>query len=290
MSNFTTIKARAKVNIALDILDKREDGYHELQTIMQSLELSDLVTISLNDTDKITIVTNSSKIPTDSSNLAYKAAEYLKETYKIPYGIEIKIEKNIPVCAGLAGGSSDCAATLKGIRNLCKLLLTDDDLCKIGEKFGADVPFCIKGGTYLAEGIGEKLTELTPFPTMFVLLAKPNIDVSTAWVYKNYNEDNVKEFPDIEKMRKDISQNNIKDICDGMCNVLESVTIKEYPIINTIKTAMLEFGALGALMSGSGPTVFGLYIYKNDCIHTLKYLHEKLGIDECYITSISNNI
>lgn len=289
MCKFTTVKARAKINIALDVLGKREDGYHELQTIMQTLDLCDTITITKKESNEISIITNSTKIPTDNKNLAYKAAEYLKKNYSIPQGIEIKIDKNIPVAAGLAGGSADCAATLMGIRNLFKLPISNEKMNEIAVSMGADVPYCLNGGTYLAEGIGEKLTKLSPFPTMFVLLAKPNISVKTSWVYKNFDLSKVTRFPDIKKMISDISSNNIKEISDSLCNVLETVTIPEYPIINDIKKTMLEFGALGTLMSGSGPTVFGLYIYKKDCINSLKYINEKYGITESYVTSISNN-
>jgi len=289
VSEFTTIKARAKINVSLDILGKRDDGYHEIKTIMQTVDLFDTITVSAADGDFITIDTNSNKIPADSSNLAYKAAEYLKKNYNISKGIKIKIDKNIPVAAGLGGGSADCAAALIAVRNLYKLSITDEELAQIGKSMGADIPYCIYGGTYLAEGIGEKLTKLPPFPNMYVLIAKPDIDVSTKWVYRNFELSKVKRLPDIDKMTDYISENNIKGICDNLCNVLESVTAEKYPVIKDIKNTMIEFGALGALMSGSGPTVFGLYIYKQDCINTLKYLHEKLGLSECFITSISNN-
>ncbi len=289
MGKFTSIKAKAKINIALDIVGKRDDGYHEIKTIMQTVDLCDNVKITVNkESDGINITTDSDKIPTDEKNLAYKAASYLKENYGIKDGIDIYIQKNIPVAAGLAGGSTDCAAVLKGVRNLFELPLSDSELKEIAVKFGADVPYCIDGGTCLAEGIGEKLTKLPDFPVMYVVLAKPDIDVSSAEVYKEFDMANVSERPDMAKFRKDIEKNNLKEVCDSLCNVLESVTIKKYPIIEEIKGAMLEFGALGSLMSGSGPTVFGLYIYKQDGINTLKYLRSKFGISECYLVNIAN--
>ncbi len=286
---YEVIKARAKINIILDILGKREDGYHELKTIMQTVGLSDTITVNKTDDGLITIGTNSKKIPCDNSNLAYKAALYLKKNYNITGGIAIKIDKNIPVAAGLAGGSADCAATLVAVRNLYNLSLTDRELAEIGKSMGADVPYCIYGGTYLAEGIGERLTALPPFPVMSVLIAKPDVDVSTAWVYENFDLSKVKEFPDTEKMKRCIAENNTEGICAGLCNVLESVTAEKYPVINEIKRIMLEFGASGALMSGSGPTVFGLYIHKSDCAKALECLREKLNISNCFITSVSNN-
>ncbi len=289
MSESVKIKARAKINVILDILGRRDDGYHEIKTIMQTLDLSDTITVSKNETDIITISTNSGKIPADSSNLAYKAAECLKESYNINGGIAIKIDKNIPVAAGLAGGSSDCAATLIAVRDLYNLPAVNSELAEIGKSIGADVPYCIYGGTYLAEGIGEKLTKLPPFPMINVLIAKPDINVSTAWVYKNFDLSKVRKVPNVDKMREYIEENNIQEICHNLCNVLESVTAEKYPIIDDIKKAMIEFGALGTLMSGSGPTVFGLYMEKKECEKAFNYLREKLGIADCFITKVSNN-
>lgn len=289
MSESVKVKARAKINVILDILGKRDDGYHEIKTIMQTLDLFDTITVSKNDGGIITISTNSGKIPADSSNLSYKAAECLKENYNINGGIAVKIDKKIPVAAGLAGGSSDCAATLIAVRDLYNLPASDSELAEIGKSMGADVPYCIYGGTYLAEGIGEKLTKLPPFPMINVLIAKPDIDVSTAWVYKNFDLSNVRKSPDTDKMREYIKENNIQGICRGLCNVLESVTAEKYSIIDDIKKAMIKFGALGAIMSGSGPTVFGLYMEKKECEIAFNYLREKLGISDCFITKISNN-
>ena len=289
MKKSLKVKARAKINIILDILGKRDDGYHEIKTITQTLDLSDTITVSKNESGIITISTNSGKIPSDSSNLAYRAAECLKKKYNINGGIAIEIDKNIPVAAGLAGGSADCASTLIAVRNLYNLPITDSELAEIGKYIGADVPYCIYGGTYLAEGIGEKLTKLSPFPMINVLIAKPSIDVSTAWVYKNFNLSKVREFPDADKMIKYIEENDIQGICGNLRNVLESVTAEKYPIIDDIKKAMIKFGALGALMSGSGPTVFGLYTEKKECESAFNYLREELGILECFITSISYN-
>ena len=286
--NEITMKARAKINIALDIIGKRTDGYHEIRTIMQTVDLHDKITLKQTDNDKITLITNSNKIPSDSSNLAYKAAEYIKKNYSFKNGLEIKIEKNIPVAAGLAGGSTDCAAVLLGVRKLFNISLSDKKILEIASSMGADVAYCLTGGTCLAEGIGEKISKIHPFSKMFVVIAKPDIDVSTEWVYKNFDLSVVEKSPDIEKMKIDIEKNNINGICGNLCNVLETVTIREYPIIDDIKRTMLEFGASGALMSGSGPSVFGLYTQKEDCVNTVSCINERFKNVECHITFISN--
>jgi 4-diphosphocytidyl-2-C-methyl-D-erythritol kinase len=212
----------------------------------------------------------------------------LAERYSIKSGIYIELNKTIPVAAGLAGGSTDAAATLVGIRSLFNLKISDAELMAIGKELGADVPYCIKRGTALAEGIGEKLTELPPFPDCYVLLAKPPINVSTAAVFKAFDESVVSNRPDNKKVIECIKQNDLKAVCDQMCNVLETVTIKDYPVIAEIKQAMLENKAVGSMMSGSGPTVFGFFTNYDDGIEALRYIRQKFHLKEIYLTTVFN--
>jgi len=289
LADFQSIKARAKINIVLDVVGKRKDGYHDIRTIMQTVDLFDIITVRKQAENKISIVTNSSKIPVGSRNLAYKAAKFLRDNYSINSGIKIKIDKKIPVAAGLAGGSADCAASLLGIIRLFDIDISEMDIASAAASLGADVPFCINGGTYLAEGIGEKLTKISSFPQMFVLIAKPNISVSTAWVYNNFKASSVERFPDIEKTIEHIRQKDINAISNDLCNVLESVTIKKYPVINDIKKAMIRFGALGALMSGSGPSVFGLFQAQDRCLNAMKSIRGLFDDIECFAVSTAAN-
>jgi 4-diphosphocytidyl-2-C-methyl-D-erythritol kinase len=270
------VKAYAKINLSLDVLNRRDDGYHDIKTIMQQVDLFD--TIIIRDSEKdIIIECDNLDVPLDSSNLAYKAWQVLKEKYDINRGTHIKIEKRIPVAAGLAGGSSDAAAVLKGLNQLWNLKLSDKELMDMGYKIGADVPFCIMGGTALAEGIGEKLTKLEGFSDKLVLLAKPDISVSTAYVYKNLNLKEITTHPDTDAIIKYIKDNKLELVAENMVNVLESVTIKEYPIIKRIKEEMLKFGAVGSLMSGSGPTVFGLFKNVEDIENCRRELNKWLN-------------
>ncbi len=269
------IDAHAKINLSLDVLKRREDGYHELKMIMQQIELKDIITLEDGHTD-VVIESNNSEIPLDSSNLAYKAYSLLKEMYDIQKGVYINIQKNIPVAAGLAGGSSDAAAVLKGLNKLWQLNLTQKDLMDIGVKIGADIPYCIMGGTALSEGIGEKLTELKSFSNKLILLANPNIPVSTAHVFKSLKLDNVLVHPDTDSLLKSIRENDTKSLAKNMVNVLETVTIQEHPIIDDIKRHMTEHGALGSLMSGSGPTVFGIFENEEDILRCKDSLNNRI--------------
>lgn len=282
------LNARAKINITLDVLRKRDDGYHDLSMIMQTVNLCDNLIIKTNESKTINMTSNYSWLPCDERNLVYKAAALMKEKYDIKDGITIHLEKNIPVAAGMAGGSSDCAATLVGIRNLFKIKADDRELMALGKNLGADVPYCILRGTALAEGIGEKLTQLPPFPNSILLIAKPPVNVSTATVFGNFDLNKVDKHPDNQKMIELIKNKDLKGICNNMCNVLETVTIKNYPIIDTIKKSMLECGAIGSLMSGSGPTVFGFYENYNAALKSLKYIRTKHHIREIYITTVFN--
>lgn len=286
--NYINVYGNAKINLALDVLGKRPDGYHDLSTIMQSLTLKDHIYIRKIFAPTIKIVSNLKWLPTDERNLVYKACKALFDIYKPDRGVYIELTKVIPICAGLGGGSADCAATLHGIRKLFKLPVSDDRLLEIGKSLGADVPFCLKKGTMLAEGIGEKLVRLPDHPFIYVLLAKPNISVSTTKVFSALNMDHIEKRPDTAKIIGAIENNNIDFIAANLCNVLETVTIKQYPIISTIKEIMMKNGAKGALMSGSGPTVFGYFSRREEAYMTLRKLKTDLMLREVYITSTYN--
>ncbi|GER67649.1 4-diphosphocytidyl-2-C-methyl-D-erythritol kinase [Weizmannia acidilactici] len=254
------VKAPAKINLSLDVLGKREDGYHEVEMIMTTIDLSDHLELSELRENEIKIVSQNRFVPDDQRNLAYQAARLLKERYGIRQGVEIAIDKVIPVAAGLAGGSSDAAATLRGLNKLWNLGLSLDELAELGAEIGSDVSFCVYGGTALAKGRGEKITKLPAPPNCWVILAKPPIGVSTAEIYKQLD---LNQFvhPDINGMIEAIRGQDFQKICRLAGNVLESVTLKAYPQVAHIKTQMKRFGADLALMSGSGPTVFGLVQY-----------------------------
>ena len=252
------IDAYAKVNLSLDVLYRREDGYHEINTIMQQINLKDTLVIS-DLKEGIVIECSHPEVPLDSSNLVYKAWMGLKEKFSIHKGAHIVINKNIPVAAGLAGGSTDAAATLKGLNELWGLNLTEEELMDIGVTIGADVPFCIMGGTALAQGIGEKLTRLSSFSRKLVLVANPGIPVSSAHVYKNLRLERLSERPDTDRLIRSIEEDDLSFLAQNMVNVLEQVTLEEYSIIKDIKEQMKRLGALGSLMSGSGSTVFGIF-------------------------------
>lgn len=257
--NTITKKAYGKINLALDTIGKRQDGYHLVRMIMQTVNLYDTVTITKKDTPGITLTTNRGDLPTDENNLIYKAAKLLIEEFHIAEGVSIHLEKRIPVAAGMAGGSTDCAATLEGMNTLFSLGLSDEELMKRGVTLGADVPYCIMGGTALSEGIGEVLTPLTDVVPCKVLLIKPDIDISTKWVYTTLRWDELTNHPDIDGMISALEHHSLMDIATKLENVLESVTIPANPVIEDIKNNMKSLGALNALMSGSGPTVFGLF-------------------------------
>lgn len=250
-------KAPAKINLALDVLFKRPDGYHEVEMIMTTVDLADRIELKEITGNHIQILSHNRFVPDDHRNLAYQAAFILKERFGIKKGVSITIEKNIPVAAGLAGGSSDAAATLRGLNRLWKLGLSMDELAEIGAEIGSDVSFCVYGGTALARGRGEKITHLPAPPKCWVILAKPTIGVSTADIYKRLQTSKM-EHPDVPGMISAIMENNYHDVCEGLGNVLEQVTLQLYPEVANIKDQMKTFGADSVLMSGSGPTVFGL--------------------------------
>ncbi|WP_425059657.1 4-diphosphocytidyl-2-C-methyl-D-erythritol kinase [Sporomusa carbonis] len=252
-----TLNAYAKINLALDVLYKRPDGYHEVAMIMQAISLSDTVTLTRQPED-IELSVNIRGLAADASNLAYRAAALLRDYAKTAQGVHIKLDKRIPLAAGLAGGSADAAAVLKGLNLLWELNLDMEELSKLAAKLGSDVPFCLYGGTMLATGRGEKVAPLSPLPSCYVILAKPAVEVPTAWVYGQFKADKALARPDIAVIRQYLELGDLAGVAKRMVNVLESVTIPAYPEIARIKEFMLEYGAMAALMSGSGPTVFGL--------------------------------
>ncbi|WNS80815.1 4-(cytidine 5'-diphospho)-2-C-methyl-D-erythritol kinase [Domibacillus sp. DTU_2020_1001157_1_SI_ALB_TIR_016] len=251
------IKAPAKINLTLDVLHKRPDGYHEVEMIMTTVDLADRLELESLNKNEIRIISHNRFVPDDSRNLAYQAARLLKDRYGIKKGVSIQIDKIIPVAAGLAGGSSDAAAALKGLNQLWGLGLSLDELAEIGAEIGSDVSFCVYGGTALATGRGEKIEHLPAPPNCWVVLAKPTIGVSTGEVYKNLKLDRMKR-PDTRAMIDAIKESNYEKMCRNMGNVLESVTLHAHPEVALIKEQMIRFGADAVLMSGSGPTVFGL--------------------------------
>ncbi len=253
------LRAMAKINLGLDVLRRREDGYHDLRMIMQNVRLYDEVIVSAEKNREIKVYTNLSFLPTDRSNLVYKAAQLMQDEYPEVGGVSIQLNKRIPVAAGLAGGSSDAAAVMVGINRMYSLHKSVEELMKLGVRIGADVPYCILRGTALSEGIGDVLTSLPPMPACSIVLAKPAISVSTKFVYENLKltEDTV--HPDIDGIADSIREGNLKGITDRLGNVLETVTAVHFPVIEDIKAEMVSDGAMASLMSGSGPTVFGIF-------------------------------
>lgn len=266
------IKAYAKVNIALDVIGKREDGYHLLKMIMQAIDLYDEITVEKIDKG-IKINCNKPYVPTDERNLAYKAAKLFIDKFNINSGVSITIKKNIPVSAGLAGGSTDCAAVLKLMNSIFKTNLTDQELMDLGVKLGADVPYCIVGGTALCEGIGEKITKIKSFKNKILVLVKPPFGVSTKAVYQDFDLSKVVFHPDVEGLIKNIEKDNLDYVANNMKNLLENVTLLKYKEIIAIKQSMIENGAIGSMMSGSGPTVFAFFddmVKAQKCYDTMK--------------------
>ena len=251
------VKAPAKINLSLDVLNKRTDGYHEVEMIMTTIDLADRIELILEEKDSIKINSLNRFVPDDQRNLAYQAANLLKKKFDVKKGVTIKIEKNIPVAAGLAGGSSDAAAVLRGLNKLWNLQLSLDELAEIGAEIGSDVSFCVYGGTALATGRGEIIKQIPAPPICWVVLAKPFIGVSTADIYKKLNVSQI-NHPDTKRMIECIRTGNYEEMCNNVGNVLEDVTLNLYPEVAQIKDQMKKFGADAVLMSGSGPTVFGL--------------------------------
>lgn len=283
-----SLKSRAKINITLDVVGKRSNGYHDLNMIMQTVNLYDIIYIRKMHAQGIKLTTNLKWLPSDKGNIVYQAAKLFKETYGITTGVSIELNKRIPVAAGLAGGSSNAAAALIGLNTLFETGLKDKELMELGVKLGADVPYCILGGTALAEGIGDILTPLSPMPSCYVLIAKPKISVSTATIFKDLAISKIEKRPDTKKVIEAINRKDVDAIASNMCNVLETVTVKKYPVIQTIKKIMLEDGAKGAIMSGSGPTVFGIYHSKNEAYKTSHKLKLDGLVGDVFVTTMYN--
>lgn len=267
------LKARAKINLGLDVTGKRADGYHEVRMIMQSINLFDNLCMRKSSKAGIHISTNRTYLPVNEDNLIYKAVQLMMDEFGIDSGVDIELDKFIPVAAGMAGGSSDAAAAMIGMKKLFSVKATTKKLMELGVKIGADVPFCLMRGTVLAEGIGEKLTRLKPMPSCPIVIAKPGISVSTKFVYQNLKLDENTVHPDIDGMMEAIYKEDLAGICSKMGNVLESVTIRKYPVIEEIKQQMMASGAVNAMMSGSGPAVFGIFGDKKsagDCADKLR--------------------
>ena len=263
-----SVKAPAKINLTLDVTSKRPDGYHEVEMVMTTVDLADRVDLTLLGTDEITLDCSASFVPDDIRNHAYKAAKILKDRFNVPQGVKIYIDKQIPVAAGLAGGSSDAAAALRGLNKLWNLQLSLDELAEIGAEIGSDVPFCVYGGTALAKGRGELITHLSSPAPCWVVLAKPPIGVSTVDVYGNLRVKEITNHPNTEQMLRAIEQQNFGLMCQSLGNVLENVTLERYSQVKQIKALMLESGADGVLMSGSGPTVYAL-VQKEAKVHRI---------------------
>lgn len=284
-----SVKALAKINLGLDVVRRREDGYHEVKMVMQTIHLFDRLEMK-KTASGITMTTNLSFLPTNENNLVYKAAKLLMDEFQIKDGIDVKLHKHIPVAAGMAGGSTDAAAVLYGMNRMFELGLSKEELMQRGVKIGADVPYCIMRGTALAEGIGEKLTALSPMVKCPVLIAKPQISVSTKFVYENLKLDENTVHPDIDRLVEDIRQKDLAAITADMGNVLETVTIPNYPVIAEIKEHMMMHGAAGAMMSGSGPTVFGLFDDKDKSDAAYEAMQASGLAKQVYLTSIYNNM
>lgn len=283
------LRALAKINLGLDVLGRREDGYHELRMIMQTINMYDQLDMEISEEPGIRITTNLPYVPVNQNNLVYRAANMLLEEFQIKEGLTVDLQKMIPVAAGMAGGSSDAAAAMIGVNRLFQLGLSVKDLMERGVKIGADVSYCLLRGTALAEGIGDKLRALPACPDCYVLIGKPGISVSTKFVYENLHANELKSHPRIDEMLDAIQWHNLYKMADLMENVLETVTIPQYPIIEEIKNHMKEHGALNAMMSGSGPTVFGLFDDKTLAEQACEALRESRLARTVFLTTVFNN-
>ena len=282
------LQAFAKINLGLDVLGKREDGYHEVRMIMQTIRMYDQLDMRKSVEPGIHLTTNKKYIPVDENNLVWRAAKLMMDTCGIMEGVSIHLHKVIPVAAGMAGGSSDAAATLVGMNRLFHCGLSKEKLMELGVQIGADVPYCVLRGTALAEGIGEKLTVLPPMPDCWILIGKPGISVSTKYVYTTLDLNTDTVHPDIDGMKKALEDGNLYGITERMGNVLQDVTIPAYPEVERIKEQMKALGAVNAMMSGSGPTVFGLYETKEKARKAAAKIREKQLAKQVYVTGIHN--
>lgn len=277
------LKARAKINLGLDVVRKREDGYHEVRMIMQMINLYDKITLRKKTEPGITVTTNLAYLPVNEDNLVYRAAKLLMDEFQVDGGLEIELQKYIPVAAGMAGGSTDAAAVMVGVNRIFQLGLNKKQLMERGVKIGADVPFCIMRGTALAEGIGEELTPLPAMPHCSLVIAKPKIHVSTKFVYGNLKVRELTEHPDIDGQVQALRENDLEQLVARMGNVLETVTIPAYPVIDEIKHTMMKYGAMGAMMSGSGPTVFGIFEKEDKAQEVCRLLKKDKAAKQVYL-------
>lgn len=282
------LKARAKINLGLDVLGKREDGYHEVRMVMQTIGIYDRLILTKIPEEEIPITSNLAFLPVNENNLIYKAIKLLKDEYHFPGGVSVDLNKFIPVAAGMAGGSTDAASTMFGVNRLFGLNLSMGKMMELGVRLGADVPYCVMRGTALAEGIGEKLTRITPVPHMWILIAKPQINVSTRLVYEQLDMGGIQKHPDIDGIIRAIEAQDVVRIAQSMGNVLENVTVPLYPVIETIKQDMLSHGAINAMMSGSGPTVFGIFPDEQTTLACQAFLKKKGDARQVYITENFN--
>ena len=282
------LKALGKINLGLDVLGKRPDGYHDVRMVMQTIYLYDQITITKRKESGIGLSTNLFYLPVNENNLAYRAAKLLMDEFEIRSGVDIFLEKHIPVAAGMAGGSSNAAAVLYGINRMFDLGLSMEELMKRGVSLGADVPYCIMRGTVLAEGIGEILTPLPPMPRCQIVVAKPPVSVSTKMVYEKIDSRRIVEHPDIDGIIEGLKEGDLTKIASRMGNVLEQVTVEEYPVIDKIKKLMSEGGAKGAMMSGSGPTVFGIFTEKSLAKKAALKIREAGLAKQVYVTNVHN--
>lgn len=288
MRDTMELKSLAKINLGLDVLGRRENGYHDVRMVMQTVYLYDNVILEKTQEEGIILETNLFFLPVDENNIAYKAARLLFDEFHLEGGLRIRLEKRIPVSAGLAGGSSNAAAVLVGMNRMYDLGLSQQDLMDRGVTLGADVPYCVMRGTVLAEGIGEELTPLAAMPKCYVLLAKPNISVSTKVVYDKLDSKEIEEHPDIDRVIEGLEEGNLSKIAHAMGNVLEKVTIEDYPIIEEIKDVMKEEGALNAMMSGSGPTVFGIFEDKMQAREAQRRIRQSKLAGQVYVANVHN--
>ncbi len=283
------LQAFAKINLGLDVLEKREDGYHEVRMIMQTIRMYDQLDMRKSVEPGIHLTTNKKYIPVDENNLVWRAAKLMMDTCGIIEGVSIHLHKVIPVAAGMAGGSSDAAATLVGMNRLFHCGLSKEKLMELGVQIGADVPYCVLRGTALAEGIGEKLTVLPPMPDCWILIGKPGISVSTKYVYTTLDLNTDTVHPDIDGMKKALEDGNLYGITERMGNVLQDVTIPAYPEVERIKEQMKTLGAVNAMMSGSGPTVFGIFDNEEKAQEACQKLWESRSCQQVFLTVPFNN-
>lgn len=282
------LNALGKINLGLDILGQRENGYHDVRMVMQTVYLYDRICLEKQKKPGIELQMNLSFLPADQKNLAYRAAQMMIDEFQIEEGLRIALEKHIPVAAGMAGGSADAAAVLYGMNLMYDLGLSEEALKERGVKLGADVPYCIRRGTMLAEGVGEVLTPLPPLPKCYILIAKPSVSISTEMAYQTYDALEEREHPEIDEILSGLEQGDIRKVAAHMGNVLETAMIPKYPVIAKLKEFMLNRGALGAMMSGSGPTVFGIYETKSMAKKAAAHMKKDNLAKQVYVVNVHN--